>query len=207
MGLSGRKVESATLHLHLAVARLHRLVERDGGEAALAQVVDRVVGRDLVEPRREGVLRGVRAEGAEGLDVGLLHEVLHVFRAAHEAADVVREPPLVLLHERLVGRLVAVEGAGNKAPVLLARRGRGRRGVRLGHGQIAARGKIRHSGQALGADRQGERVHGAGEGAGCRMRRKCGGVLPIPVACPSRRARGHGTPRRARPAPACYLRA
>jgi len=106
-----------------AILRLDGLVDRHGLQLLLAQEVDGMVGRNLVEPRREGIVRGVGLQGIECLDEALLDQIIHLTLLAHHALDVPGQRTAILRHEFAVRGLVSLQGTRNQRAILLARLG------------------------------------------------------------------------------------
>jgi len=110
-----------------------RRISRLGGEGArrrslLAHMVDRAVGRDAVQPRREAV-PGIEAREREvDLEEYLLSEIERPVAVAYLAVQVIDQRPLVAPHDLLERRPVASQG---RADQVLVRRPGGTGGADL----------------------------------------------------------------------------
>ena len=116
----------------LGVVDVHR-VDPDG--LLLAEVVQRAVAGDAVQPRPhvEGAL--VRVHGVERRREHLLEDVLGVLLGAeHVAAERVK-PRLIAAHERLEGALVAASGQRDQTLVGLKPQ-QGRASMEAGHAVV-----------------------------------------------------------------------
>ncbi len=105
--LAGRDAALGEVHVHR--------VDADGGVAA--QVVERAVARDPVEPGAHVDLALVGEDGVEGGGEDLLEDVLGVLARAEHVPAEGEQARLVARAERLEGGVLAAAGEGDQALV------------------------------------------------------------------------------------------
>jgi len=108
------------LEFHLAIAGIIFPIQREDFDPLLAEIVDRAIGRDLVQPGRKTELRAVGSQRRKGLHKGILHEVVGCLGVPNDFVGDMVNRRLMAFGKNTVGLLVAFQGAGNQFCFLVA---------------------------------------------------------------------------------------
>src|SRR5882672_1840763 len=99
----GRRIASRNRGSRGGIFGGRGLAERERTRLSPAQVIDRPVGGDAVEPRRESVARIEGVEGKRKLEGGLPGQIPRHVAGGPEAGEGIHEPALMTKNQRSEG--------------------------------------------------------------------------------------------------------